>query len=277
MSLFVASLNSGSNGNCYYIGNGREAVLIDAGISCRETEKRMRRLGLKMDTVQAVFITHEHGDHIRGVEGIATKHKLPVYITAATFLHSRLRVDDAQVQNFKAYEPVVIGGLIIMPFPKLHDAIDPHSFIIKGNGVSVGVFTDIGAPCKHVTDHFKQCNAAFLETNYDEHMLENGAYPTHLKKRISGENGHLSNRQAVELFLAHGPAFMTHLFLSHISKENNRPDLAQKVFERHAGKTSIVIAPRHEESALYHIQNTAYREPVKKTVSVVGVQGSLFA
>jgi phosphoribosyl 1,2-cyclic phosphodiesterase len=278
VSLFLASLNSGSNGNCYYVGNAREAVLIDAGLSCKETVRRMRKLGLSMERVKAVFITHEHIDHIKGAESIARQYRLPIYITAATFDHSRLRIDEAQVRAFKAYEPILIGGLSVIPFPKQHDAIDPHSFLVKGFGITVGVFTDIGAPCQHVVDNFRQCHAAFLEANYDEQMLEHGKYPAHLKKRISGDQGHLSNRQAVELFLAHGPAFMSHLFLSHLSQENNKPELAEKVFARHAGKTSITVASRHEASQLFEIQSTQVKEKVaqKPAVQQKAIQISLF-
>src|ERR1700744_3512438 len=101
MSLFITSLNSGSNGNCYYVGNSHDAVLIDAGISCRETEKRMRRLDLTMQKVKAIFISHEHIDHIKGVEVLAAKHNIPVYITPATLQSSRLRLPDAQVRHFR--------------------------------------------------------------------------------------------------------------------------------------------------------------------------------
>ena len=277
MSLSIASINSGSNGNCYYIGTGREAVLIDAGLSCRETEKRIRRLGLKMDTIKALFISHEHGDHIKGAEGMAAKYKLPVYITSPTLHHSRLHIDASLIRSFKAYEPILIGGLSVIPFPKQHDAIDPHSFIVKSRGATVGVFTDIGAPCQHVIDNFKQCHAAFLEANYDEHMLEISSYPSHLKKRISSEVGHLSNRQAVELFIAHSPAYMSHLLLSHLSQENNKPELAASIFTRHAGKTNIIVASRYEESALYQVQGTGLKDrPAPKPTQQKAVQISLF-
>src|SRR5580693_2331105 len=108
MSLFVASLNSGSNGNCYYVGNEHEAVLIDAGISCRETETRMRRLGLSMQKVKAIFISHEHSDHIRGVEVLAKKYSLPVYITELTYIHGGLFIDEHLVFRFIAHHPVII-------------------------------------------------------------------------------------------------------------------------------------------------------------------------
>src|SRR6202012_5301045 len=144
MSMFVASLNSGSNGNCYYVGNEHEAVLIDAGISCRETETRMRRLGLSMQKVKAIFISHEHSDHIRGVEVLAKKYDLPVYITELTHLHGRLFFSPHLVNRFIANVPVTIGSLQITAFSKWHDAADPHSFLINCNEVNVGVFTDLG-------------------------------------------------------------------------------------------------------------------------------------
>jgi phosphoribosyl 1,2-cyclic phosphodiesterase len=254
MSLYVASIASGSNGNCYYIGNHHEAVIVDAGISCRETEKRMKRLGLKMTNVKAIFISHEHGDHIRGVEVLAKKYSLPVYITPATLQHSRLRIPAHQVLCFRAYEQVSIGALTILPFTKLHDAADPHSFVVSSEDVNVGIFTDIGEPCEHVIENFKQCHAIFLETNYDEDMLAQGRYPYHLKKRISGAHGHLSNRQALELFLTHRPQHMTHVFLSHLSQDNNAPELVHNLFSSHANdQTSIIVASRHKETDVYHV------------------------
>lgn len=259
MSLFVASLNSGSNGNCYYIGNGDEAILVDGGISCRETEKRLKRLELSMRKVKAIFVTHEHGDHIHGVPVLARRHDLPVYITNHTLEQGGLLVKESLVRPFRAHEPVSIGGLTITAFPKFHDACDPHSFVVACQGVTVGVFTDIGFPCEHVTRHFQQCHAAFLEANYDDDMLEKGSYPWPLKARIRGDRGHLSNRQAIELFVNHRPAFMSHLFLSHLSRDNNRPALVQKLFDDVAAGTTIVVASRDEESELYHIRDTFCR------------------
>src|SRR6187401_1470150 len=137
MQLYITSLNSGSNGNCYYIGNETEAVLVDAGISCRETEKRMQRLGLTMDKVRAIFISHEHSDHIRGVEMLSKKYSLPVFITPKTLLYSRLNLAPHLVREFVAYEPVLLGGLSITAFPKFHDAADPHSFTIRHGQTNV--------------------------------------------------------------------------------------------------------------------------------------------
>ncbi len=276
MSLFIASLNSGSNGNCYYIGNDTEAVLVDAGISCRETEKRMKRLGLEMDRVKAVFISHEHGDHICGAEALTRKYQLPLYITPLTFQHSRLNVGVHLVKQFTAYKPVIIGSLSVLAFPKLHDAIDPHSFVISYNGLNVGVFTDIGSPCEHVVQNFKQCHAIFLEANYDDDMLESGRYPLHLKRRISGNNGHLSNKQALDLFIQHRSPFVSMIWLSHLSKDNNSPHLALELFAEHAEDTDVVVASRYKETPVYELTDLDCVEPVSAFQVTKPVQMSLF-
>ncbi|MBL0358629.1 MAG: MBL fold metallo-hydrolase [Chitinophagaceae bacterium] len=255
MSLIFTSLNSGSNGNCYYIGNSNEAVLIDAGISCRETEKRMKQLGLNIKTVKAIFVSHEHGDHIKGVSTLANKYSLPVYITPLTAKHGPILIKHLS-KTFNADEPVNIGELMVTPFAKQHDASDPHSFIISHQGITVGVFTDIGIVCHQVINYFKQCHAVFLESNYDEAMLENGHYPIQLKNRIRGGQGHLSNRQALELFTAHRPPFMTHLLLSHLSKENNSPELAADFFAPHANGTEVIVASRYKPTEVYTITST---------------------
>lgn len=253
MSLFISSLNSGSNGNCYYIGNDNEAVFVDAGISCRETERRMARLGLSMDKVKAIFVSHEHTDHISGVPVLAKKYGLPVYITSRTLASSGMDLSKTDVYSFEAHKSVTVGGLSVTAFPKFHDASDPHSFVISFNGTNVGIFTDIGNNCNHVISHFKKCHAVFLETNYDEDMLANGPYPVHLKRRISGGNGHLSNAQALELFLQHRPAFLRYLLLSHLSKDNNCPNLVTDLFQKNAGGTTVVVASRYVESAVYTV------------------------
>lgn len=269
MPLFFTSLNSGSNGNCYYIGNEQEAVLIDAGISCRETEKRMKRLGLSMHKVKAIFVSHEHSDHISGITVLAHKYHLPVYITPHTLQDSGIKLNKSYILPFQGYEPVQIGSLTITAFPKLHDASDPHSFIIACHDIKVGVFTDIGAPCDHVIQHFSQCHAAFLEANYDEDLLEHGRYPYFLKRRIRGGHGHLSNKQALALFTSYKPSFMSHLLLSHLSKENNCPQLVKELFNSHADGTEIVIASRFQETPIYTI---SYSQEVSNTPNSISAQ-----
>jgi phosphoribosyl 1,2-cyclic phosphodiesterase len=263
MSLYISSLNSGSNGNCYYVGNDREAVLIDAGISCREIEKRMQRSGLSMQKVKALFISHEHSDHIRGLEVLSRKHQIPVYITTPTLQQGRLLLEDRLRFTFRTNEAVVIGDLVVTPFHKTHDAADPHSFVVSCGELRVGVFTDIGHVCNNVIHHFKQCHAIFLESNYDDQMLESGAYPYHLKKRIRGGQGHLSNAQALALFNTHRPPFMRHVLLSHLSKDNNCPVLAKELFTRHSGNTEIHVAGRFVETPVIRVSTEVMPQPVQ--------------
>lgn len=253
MKLKIASLNSGSNGNCYYVGHEKAAVLIDAGISCREIEKRMGLLGLEMGSVRAIFVSHEHTDHISGVPVLSRKHQLPVYITEGTQRSGRLELDPTLTFRFSHEEPVDIGGLRVMPFRKYHDAIDPHSFVVSIQGSHVGVFTDIGQPCEQVTHYFKQCHAVFLESNYDEDMLMNGSYPRHLKKRISDGEGHLSNEEALTLFRKNRHPRMKHLILSHLSQNNNDPKVVERLFEPHLEEVNLHIASRYGPSPVFEI------------------------
>lgn len=257
MSLYIASLNSGSNGNCYYIGNETEAILVDAGISCRETEIRMKRLGLDIKKLKAIFISHEHKDHISGITVLSKKYTLPVYITEGTQKNGKVGLEKKLVHRFKANEIIKIGGLRITGFQKNHDAEDPHSFVISSDTVSIGVFTDIGTVCDRLIHYFKQCHAVFLEANYDEQMLREGSYPYFLKQRITDGNGHLSNTEALELFRNHKPSFMSHLILSHLSKNNNNPELVRELFSKYAAGTHIIIASRDEETEIFRIHNTA--------------------
>jgi phosphoribosyl 1,2-cyclic phosphodiesterase len=263
MSLNITSLNSGSNGNCYYIGNEEEAILIDAGISCRETEKRLKRLDLSMDKVKAIFVSHEHGDHITGIPVLAKKYRLPVYITQATRTQFNHKLDQHQLVAFRANEPISIGNLTITAFSKFHDACDPHSFMVSSPTVKVGIFTDIGVVCDQLIKYFSQCHAAFLEANYDEEMLANGGYPYHLKKRITGGLGHLSNSQALELVTRHRPAFMSHLLLAHLSKNNNHPQLVENLFRQHFKNILIVVASRYNETPVYTITGQEFYPPLE--------------
>ncbi|MEO6304986.1 MAG: MBL fold metallo-hydrolase, partial [Bacteroidia bacterium] len=179
------------------------------------------------------------------------------------------------IRTFKGYELVAIGNLIVKAFPKSHDASDPYSFIVSGNDVNIGVLTDIGTPCTHVINNFKECHAAFLEANYDEEMLETGGYPYYLKNRIRSGRGHLSNVQALEIFTEHRSPFLSHVILSHLSRENNSPQLVHKLFLEQAGNTTVIVASRDYETAVYEITgNLSTSTQILKPQSVV--QTTLF-
>ncbi|MGV3763625.1 MBL fold metallo-hydrolase [Parapedobacter sp.] len=253
MPLFISSIASGSNGNCYYVGNGNEAILVDAGISCRQIEKRMAKQGLSLQNVKAIFVSHEHSDHVKGLSVLANKYQLPVFLTNGTRRSCKLAIPDRLLHPLADMQRVDVGDLAITSFRKYHDAADPHSFLVEGEGCTIGVFTDIGRVCEQVIHFFGRCDAVFLEANYDADMLMRGRYPIFLKNRIRGGYGHLSNAEALELFTTHRPSKLSHLFLSHLSRDNNDPDLVYQLFHPHRGDTEIVIAGRYTETAVYEV------------------------
>ena len=228
-------------------------MLIDAGISCRETIKRMDRLGLSISAVKAIFVSHEHSDHITGIPALSKKYQLPVYITNNTLKDCPIPIEEHLIRHFETAATISIGNLLVHAFRKFHDAVDPHSFTVTCNDVRIGIFTDIGHSCPEVIDHFKKCHAVFLEANYCKDMLEKGNYPYYLKRRISGDSGHLSNTQALDLFINHRGRYFSHLVLSHLSKNNNSPELVSKLFTEYAGETKIIVASRYQETSVYHI------------------------
>lgn len=253
MPLFISSIASGSNGNCYYISNGADAILVDAGISCRETERRMARQGLSMQQVSAIFVSHEHSDHIKGLSVLANKYQLPVFLSPGTQGACKLAIPERLLKPVTDQQTVAIGGLKVSAFRKYHDAAEPYSFVVDYAGTAVGVFTDIGRVCEQVAARFAHCDAVFLETNYDEELLTNGRYPYFLKQRIRSGYGHLSNAEALELFLKHRSPRLTHLFLSHLSRDNNDPELVTTLFNRHRNETKVVLAGRDAETCVYQV------------------------
>lgn len=209
-----------------------------------------------MKTVKAIFISHEHSDHIAGLQVLSKKYSLPVYITEATHKKSGLKIESRLIFSFSENEKVSIGELTVTPFRKSHDADDPHSFLVSGNEINIGVITDIGHACRRVIKHFKQCDAVFLESNYCDQMLADGSYPVYLKKRISGNDGHLSNDQALDLFLKHRSTNLKLLILSHLSQNNNHPDIVNEMFQPHSNTVKIVVASRHKESDLFCVEKS---------------------
>ncbi len=246
----VCAIASGSNGNCYYIGTEHEAILIDAGISRRQIMKRMKELRLELSKVKAVFISHEHSDHIRGLRVLCDMHGIAAYLTKDTLQKAHRNYHPETSQVFKAGDVINIGGFKIHSFAKQHDAIDPVSFRVEVEGKSVGVMTDIGAACEQVHCHLQLCDIVFLESNYDEQLLDEGPYPYYLKQRVKSEHGHLSNRQAVELVEGQNGTTLKTIFLSHISADNNRVELAINAFEHLKDKYEILPTNRYAPSEI---------------------------
>lgn len=253
MVLKIASLNSGSNGNCYYVGHEKAGLLVDAGLSCRETEKRMRQLSLDIGTIKGILITHEHGDHIRGVTQLSKRHQIPVFISEGTRKYARILLYPHLANRFSTDTNFWIEDFEIIPFKKFHDAADPHSFLIRHAETCVGVFTDIGRVCDGLVSAFSQCHAAFLEANYETEMLDAGPYPAHLKKRIKGGWGHLSNEQAADLVREHRSSSLSQLVLTHLSATNNCPQRAAAHFASIDAEMKVYVASRFEASPIFSL------------------------
>ncbi len=253
MAVKIASLNSGSNGNCYYIENDNAAILVDAGLSLKKISQRLTELALSWEKIFAIIITHEHSDHISGLKTICKKYEIPIYASEGTLRHIKEYMAPHCLHKLALHVPVAISEFTVNAFSKNHDASDPISLTLSYDDTVIGIFTDIGKPCKQTHMHFKNCNAAFLEANYDEDMLANSRYPYFLKQRISGGKGHLSNEQALEIFSKHRSPALSLLVLSHLSAENNEPALALMHFEKEAGKTKVVAASRTACTELFDI------------------------
>ena len=249
----ICAIASGSNGNCYYIGDSEGAILVDAGISRKQVLVRMYKNRLDPFKVKAIFISHEHRDHFKGVRILSQKLGAPVYMTSKTLENSWYPDRPSSVKLFQPGDIVKIGNFGVHTFLKNHDAAEPCSFRIENNRISVGVFTDIGEACDNVKHHLQLCHALFLESNYDENMLWSGAYPYYLKTRVASEHGHLSNKQAKELLSqCHNPELQV-VFLSHLSQENNRPEIAMAEFADFKDKFAVKVTNRHDTSEVFSL------------------------
>lgn len=251
--LEVCALASGSNGNCYYLGNDTEAVLVDAGLSARQLQLRIAEKGIDQKKIKAILITHEHSDHCRGARVLSKRLNIPVYLTKKTYLTLSRQHQPADTRWFEPNQTFQLGEFEISAFSKLHDAVDACSFLISYAGKNVGVMTDIGNPCEQVKTHLGFCHVVFLETNYDEDMLQNGPYPYYLKERVASDLGHLSNIQAFNLVKEHAGESLKTIFLSHISGENNTPEKAYSVFESLKEKYHVELTSRHQATEVFSI------------------------
>lgn len=244
----LCAIASGSNGNCYYVGTEDEAILIDVGVSRKQVLQRMEEKGLDPRKIKGIFISHEHADHTRGVRVLSKVLKVPAYMTKGTFENMWNPNRPGLYGIFEPDVPLEFGDFVIHPFLKMHDAANPCSFRVQVKGKHIGVLTDLGESCDNVHQHFPLFDAVFLESNYDEEMLQNGTYPYPLKQRVLSDLGHLSNIQAFELAKNHAGSNLKHLLLSHLSGENNTPELASKTFRPLEELYSVHLTSRYEAS-----------------------------
>lgn len=221
-----ASLGSGSRGNATLVEAGATRLLVDCGFSCIEVEKRLARLGCEAAQLDAILVTHEHSDHIGGVERLARKYGLGAWMTPGTAAAARIG-DPAVVRHFSSHEPFAIGDLEIHPLPVPHDAREPCQFVFSDGRCRTGLLTDVGSITSHMLRSLQALDALVLECNHDPRMLADGPYPPRLKARVGGDYGHLSNAQAAGLLGRLDLGRLQHLVAAHLSEKNNRPALAR--------------------------------------------------
>ena len=238
MTLRFASIGSGSKGNCLVAQAGSTRVLLDCGLSPRETERRLARLGITPADISGILVTHEHDDHAGQAYPFAAQHRIPVWLThgTQTALAESGKVPGAvDTRTIRGRDPFAIGDLEVRPYTVPHDAREPVQFVFSDGAFRLGVLTDIGVSTPHVETTLSGCDALVLECNHDHDMLWAGEYPKWLKERITGPFGHLSNLQAEQLLGAIDRSRLKHVFAAHLSHQNNRPELAREALARAMG------------------------------------------
>jgi len=255
-SLAVCVLASGSKGNATYISDGVTSILIDAGLSGVELERRLRSRGLNPTGLDAIIVSHEHSDHIQGVGILSRRYKLPVYINRKTESASPQLGNLHEMRPFVCGAAFHIGDLSIHPFSISHDAEDPAGFTIGQNGISIGIATDLGVVTSMVKEHLKRCSVLVLEANHDPAMLETGPYPWYLKQRIKSRVGHLSNIDSKKLLLEVQHQNLQQVVLAHLSETNNTPQkaFAEVVKALNHCKARLSVADQYSSGPVFYLK-----------------------
>ena len=236
--LKFLSIGSGSSGNCYFLQTANDAILIDAGVGIRNIKKHLYNYGLSLDSVHHILITHDHADHIKSVGVVSTEYNIPVYTSKA--VHEGImrnfcvpkKIPADSCKTIEVGQHFVIGDFSITTFPVPHDSCGNIGYRIEAEGITFCLMTDVGHVTEEMQRHIGDANYLVLEANYDEEMLRTGPYPQHLKERIASGNGHLSNRACAEAIANYATPALRHVWLCHLSEENNHPILAQKTVEQ---------------------------------------------
>ena len=254
--ISVCMLASGSKGNAIYVSDGKTSILVDAGLSAIEIERRFHSRALNPERLDAIVVSHEHADHIKGVGVLSRRYRLPVYINELTLAAATTQLG-AVHETVKFYRGAAfsIGGLCIHPFSVSHDASDSVGFTIQNGSTKMGIATDLGIATQLVCHHLKGCRLLILEANHDRRMLEEGPYPWHLKHRIQSRVGHLSNEASRDLLREVSHGSLRHVILAHMSETNNDPDRALSVVGEalsHNG-TKLSVACQHVAGEIIEI------------------------
>jgi phosphoribosyl 1,2-cyclic phosphodiesterase len=245
--LSFCVLASGSKGNSIYISSATTHILVDAGLSAREIERRLRSKRLSPDQLDGIILSHEHADHIQGVGVLSRRFGLPVYIsrnlTAAVDSLGKL----SDLHTFECGSTFEIQDLTIHPFSVSHDAEDPAGFTIAHNDKAIGIATDLGMATSMVKQHLKCCNALILEANHDPVLLAGGPYPWPLKQRIRSRTGHLSNAESRDLLKEIQHKRLQHVILAHLSETNNSPQKAYDAVSEALAHRQIQLAVARQD------------------------------
>lgn len=256
MSLGFCLLASGSKGNAYFVKSGSSAVLVDCGISARQTLLRMQAVGLDEGAVKAIIITHEHKDHTNGARVLAKRLRCPVMATPATW-QAMGGLESVRHQPFEAGRAFEVDGLKFRPFTVSHDAADPVGLVVSAGSARLGIATDLGIVTRLVLTRLTGCQALIVESNHDPVLLANGPYQQWLKQRVRSREGHLSNQQGAELLSRVQTKELRHVVLAHLSEINNRPELAQEAssqaLERAGSRASLHVAAQAVPSEFFEI------------------------
>ena len=252
MAVSVSVLASGSRGNSAVVQTATTKILVDAGISCRETFKRMKALGEDARSLAAILITHEHCDHIYGLPTLAKKLKIPVFMTGFTHqTWSRAMRDEngtrpalERLEVFSSGKSFQIGDIAVTPFTIPHDAADPVGFTFRAEGVKIGFATDLGYLPASVRHHLRRCDVLVMESNHDVEMLRVGPYPWSVKQRVMSRVGHLSNDALAEFFSNDYDGEAAYVVLAHLSEHNNHPEIARGAAEKALGPRRTLLRNR---------------------------------
>ncbi len=252
MGVSVSVLASGSRGNSTIIESSQARILVDAGISCRETFKRLKSIGLDPRTLSAVLITHEHSDHVGGLATLAKKLNVPVFMTGATHqAWARSLRDDAgelpklrRLEIFSAGRSFQIADVTVTAFTIPHDAADPVGFTLRAEGTKIAIATDLGYIPRSVCDHLRRCDVLIVESNHDLEMLRVGPYPWSVKQRVMSRVGHLSNESLAQFFAKDYDKGASYIVLAHLSEQNNHPEVARKAAEDALGPQRTLLENR---------------------------------
>jgi phosphoribosyl 1,2-cyclic phosphodiesterase len=240
-NIVICPLASGSKGNSLFVSWKDNSILIDAGLSGIEIERRLESKNLSPESLTAIIVTHEHSDHIRGVGILSRRYNIPVYINKNTYKRASKLGKLAGLEFFECGSSFKIDNMEISPFTISHDAVDPSGFTLDYKNKKIGIATDLGIATNLVKEHLKDCSFLYLEANHDPDMLINGPYPWYLKQRIKGRHGHLSNMDSKELLEELKNENLTHVTLAHLSEENNTPEKAYNAAKEALNSPDITI------------------------------------